>query len=131
MKYFPKNKTARCVISIYSIVAVVLWVLYLSSNELDIFNRWIFDFLLGFLNASYLLLIFACLPILWLNSLILLYLCVLGEREFVRILRPGITMVFVSCVYLFFIVQGFLVVFSYPMNQLRMLWNYHPSVLVF
>lgn len=125
MKYFPKNKTARCVISIYSIVAVVLWVLYLSSNESDIFNRLFFDFLLNFLIASYFFLMFVCQIMIYVNLFVAVTLYFYNEQAGGESLWADIKVVFAPCVYLFFIVQFFLVVFFYPMNHLCILWNYY------
>ena len=107
MKYFPKNKTARCVISIYSIVAVVLWVLYLSSNESDIFNRLFFDFLLNFLIASYFFLMFVCQIMIYVNLFVAVTLYFYNEQAGGESLWTDIKVVFAPCVYLFFIVQFF------------------------
>ena len=125
MKYFPKNKTARCVISIYSIVAVVLWVLYSSSNESDIFNRLLFDFLLNFLIASYFFLMFVCQIMIYVNLFVAVTLYFYNEQAGGESLWADIKVVFAPCVYLFFIVQFFLVVFFYPTNHLCILWNYY------
>lgn len=125
MKYFPKNKTARCVISIYSIVAVVLWVLYSSSNESDIFNRLLFDFLLNFLIASYFFLMFVCQIMIYVNLFVAVTLYFYNEQAGGESLWADIKVVFAPCVYLFFIVQFFLVVFFYLMNHLCILWNYY------
>lgn len=107
MKWFPKNKTARCVISIYSIVAVVLWVLYSSSNESDIFNRLLFDFLLNFLIASYFFLIFVCQIMIYVNLFVAVTLYFYNEQAGGESLWTDIKVVFAPCVYLFFIVQFF------------------------
>jgi len=107
MKWFPKNKTARCVISIYSIVAVVLWVLYSSSNESDIFNRLLFDFLLNFLIASYFFLMFVCQIMIYVNLFVAVTLYFYNEQAGGESLWTDIKVVFAPCVYLFFIVQFF------------------------
>ena len=112
MKYFPKNKTARCVISIYSIVAVVLWVLYSSSNESDIFNRLLFDFLLNFLIASYFFLMFVCQIMIYVNLFVAVTLYFYNEQAGGESLWTDIKVVFAPCVYLFFIVQFFFWLFS-------------------
>jgi len=107
MKWFPKNKTARCVFSIYSIVAVVLWVLYSSSNESDIFNRLLFDFLLNFLIASYFFLMFVCQIMIYVNLFVAVTLYFYNEQAGGESLWTDIKVVFAPCVYLFFIVQFF------------------------